>query len=283
MRFYAYIFTVFFAVLLRAKAESPVFAAFPFEFHDGFLWVQVRVSQADEPLNFLLDSGAGVSVLNLKTAHRLNVHLGREVIVQGVQTTSTGYWADRLTATANGVALPKDYLAVDLGKLGQVCNCCVDGLIGVDFFQNRTVQIDYENHTIRLLQAVSETNGQVTVALKIRRCGMEVPIQVNGNGPKLARLDTGCASALQWVTKDVSPKECTQRTAVALTRFTVNETQSTVRLGTDEFNSVTTGIHSEEMFAGESGLIGNGLLSRFKSITIDCKHGRLILGERISD
>ena len=283
VRLYAYIVAVFFAVQLRVQAESSAIDPFPFEFHDGFLWVKVQVSQSAEPLNFLLDSGAGVSVINLNTAHRLNVRLGQAVIVQGVQTTSTGYWAERLNATAGSVPLPKNYLAVDLGKLSHVCNCCVDGLIGMDFFRNRVVQIDYANHLVRLVKDAGKAEGQTTVVLKTRRCGIEVPIQVNGSEPKLARLDTGCASALQWVAKDVSPKECTQRTAVALSRFTINETQSIVWFGSNEFQSVTTGIHTEEMFAGEAGLIGNGLLSHFTSVTIDAKHGQLILGERVSD
>jgi hypothetical protein len=35
-------------------------------------------------------------------------------------------------------------------------------------------------------------------------------------------------------------------------------------------------LHSEQMFGGESGLVGNGLLSHFR-VTGDCDKARLIL------
>jgi hypothetical protein len=37
------------------------------------------------------------------------------------------------------------------------------------------------------------------------------------------------------------------------------------------------------VFAGEAGLLGNGLLSRFGSVTVDAKAGRLILERRCND
>src|SRR5258708_4931133 len=167
------------AALLQARAESSTPVEFPFEFHDGFLWVKVMVPQSAEPLTFLLDSGASVSVINLKTAQRLKLPLGRPVVVQGVESTSRGYFPQRLDATAKGVPLQKNYLAVDLAKLGQVCNCCVDGLIGADFFHNKVVQIDFAEHKIRLLKSGEKINGQA-LDLKVRPCGMEMPVQVNG-------------------------------------------------------------------------------------------------------
>jgi hypothetical protein len=56
---------------------------------------------------------------------------------------------------------------------------------------------------------------------------MLVPIQINNSRQQWVRLDTGCASALQWVTASVRPEECTRRVAVALTSFSVPVTQTT--------------------------------------------------------
>ena len=50
-----------FRPLGQAQPAAP--AEIPFEFRDGLIWVAVRVPQQSEPLNFLLDSGAAVSVL----------------------------------------------------------------------------------------------------------------------------------------------------------------------------------------------------------------------------
>ena len=81
------------------------------------LWVEVNVPQSDKPLNFLLDTGASVSVLNLDTAQRLGLKLGSTVIVSGVDTTLKGHWPVKLSAKANQVELPAKFLALDLSKL----------------------------------------------------------------------------------------------------------------------------------------------------------------------
>jgi hypothetical protein len=270
----------FVAALFQVRAASIVTAEFPFEFHDGFLWVEANVPQSAKPLNFLFDSGASVSVINLNTVRRLKLPLSHPVIVRGVESTTRGFWPERLSARADQVPLPNHYLAVDLEQLGQACNCCVDGLIGADFFRDKVVQIDFAEHKIRLLKSSEGMDGQTAIALKMRPCGMEILVQINGGKPQYMRLDTGCASPLQWVTGEIQPNNCSQRPAVALSRFTVSETKSSVQLGNVEFQSVPTGIHAEAIFAGEAGLIGNGILSHFKTVTIDAKRGQLILGER---
>ena len=56
--------------------ESQAARVIPLEYRDGLIWVKVRTSTSAAPLNFVLDSGAGASVLNLPTAHRLGVRLG---------------------------------------------------------------------------------------------------------------------------------------------------------------------------------------------------------------
>jgi hypothetical protein len=60
--------TVLRTLLLVQPAGTALAQEFPFHFREGLIWVQVDVPQSHEPLNFLLDTGAGVSVLNLRTA-----------------------------------------------------------------------------------------------------------------------------------------------------------------------------------------------------------------------
>jgi hypothetical protein len=53
-----------------------------------------------------------------------------------------------------------------------------------------------------------------------------------------------------------------------------------VTIGKTEFPSVPADLHQTPMFSGEDGLLGNGLLARFRSLTIDTKNRRLILEPR---
>jgi len=97
---------VFAAALLQLQAAPVSLAEFPFQFREGLLWVEVTLPQSEKPLNFLLDTGAGVSVINLNTAKRIGLKLGQEVTVRGVQTMLTGYWQQRMSAKVGNVKLP---------------------------------------------------------------------------------------------------------------------------------------------------------------------------------
>ena len=261
----------------EVAATSPT--EFPFEYREGLIWVRVQVAESREPLRFLLDSGAEVSVVNLDTAKRLGLRLGERVNVSSVQTTMTGYWPQKLSATANGMALPSDFLALDLSKLSAACTQSVDGLIGKDFFNGRIVQIDFVAQKVRLLDASDAPAKSETSPLEIRRCGLCVMASVDGSKPQRLRLDTGCATDLQWVTSKVQPQKCTSKVAIGLAQLTIPQTTTTVSLAGQTFHDVPTGLHRTAIFDGEKGLLGNGLLSRFETVTIDSRAGRIAFGQ----
>lgn len=265
------------AALLRGQAAGLPAVEFPFEFREGLLWVEVTVPQEERPLHFLLDTGAGVSVIHLATAKRLNLKLGRKVVVQGVGTTLAGYWHERLFAKAGGVQLPKEVLVVDLGKFSASCARPVDGLIGADFFRDRVVQVDFEACKLRLLPSGQAAPVGEVLPLQVRSCGIRVPLRVNGHERQWMRLDTGCASALQWVTTTVRAEQCSRRMAIGLAEISIPQMETTVGIGKLEFQRVPTGLHRQAIFPGEAGLLGNALLARFPTITIDARAGRLVL------
>ena len=229
-------------------------------------------------MHFLLDTGASVSVLNLKTAQRLGLQLGSRVSVTGVGATLAGYWPARLSAKADEIELPGQFLALDLSKLSGVCSNSVDGLIGADFFCDRVVQIDYAAQKLRVLDSKPLDEEANAIPLEARRCGMRVKVSVNGHSPQWVRVDTGCATALQWVTTYVSSRRCASKLAVGLSQLSIPQTVTNIKLGNQRLDGVETGLHRQAIFPGESGLLGNGLLARFGTVTIDAKSGRLYLG-----
>jgi hypothetical protein len=279
MRQRAWAAMIILAALLPAVQAVPI-VEFPFQFREGLLWVEVTVPQSESPLNFLVDTGSGVSAINLSTAKRIGLTLGHKVPVQGVQTMLTGYWQQHLSAKVAELELPSEYLAIDLDKLSRSCHRPVDGLVGADFFRGRIVQIDFEHEAIRLLHSGSWRTPKESLPLQFRPCGMRVPISVNDRPRQWVRLDTGCATPLQWVTSDVRPDDCTRQMAVGLAEIAIPQTKTSLALGHERFTDIPTGLHQTAIFPGEAGLLGNGLISRFSTITIDGKSGRLTLGER---
>jgi hypothetical protein len=250
-------------------------AEFPFQLQDGFIRLDVRLQNSSEPLHFLLDSGADVSVINLSTVQRLGLRLGRRVQVKGVHATTTGYWPQRLNVGES--ALPKNYLAVDLSELSRSCRCNVDGLIGADFFRDNPVQIDFAAKRIRVLSAKPEAKGNSILPLRSKQGALLVAASVNDGRSEWFRLDTGCAAPLRWVQSDYGLQGRETQTAVALTQMSFPVVETRVRLGNFDFDAVPTAVHDTRIFPGEAGLLGNGLLSRLSSITVDAPHGRLVL------
>jgi hypothetical protein len=49
------------------------------------IWLKVNIAGKSKPLNFLLDSGAGISAIDLRTARTLGVLLGSRQTVLGVR------------------------------------------------------------------------------------------------------------------------------------------------------------------------------------------------------
>jgi hypothetical protein len=256
-------------------------AEIPFEQREGLIWTAVTVPQSPQPLNFLVDTGAGVSTLSLQTSKRLGLKLGERVQVRGVEASTTGYWPQQISAKAGAVVLPVEYLAVDLCALSKACNCEVDGLLGADFFADRVVQIDFDARKIRVLKEREDAAaGEVQLPLRLSRRSMQVPVGVNGQQPVWMRLDTGCAAALHWVSNGARTDEASPRVSIGLSRIDGAEILTTVKLGTEKLVSIPTGLHKKPFFANERGLLGNGILTRFSRVTLDPMAGVLLLDRR---
>jgi hypothetical protein len=254
---------------------------FPFEFRERLLWVKVQVPESERVLNFLLDSGAEASVVNLQTAKELGLPVGQRADVRGVGVSMDAFWTGTQLAKANEVNLPNHLLALDLAKLSRSCSCRVDGLIGADFFRGKVVQIDFRESKVRLVGSDVPIVGEVA-PLEVRRCGMRVKASIQGKKAQWFRVDTGCATPLQWVTGDTHPKDCVRKVAVGLAEVGIPQTRTTVRIGPEILTNIETGLHSSAIFNGEAGLVGNGLLSQFETVTIDAAAGRLVLGPRLA-
>jgi hypothetical protein len=211
------------------------------------------------------------------------LELGPKVSVTAVATTLTGHWPVRLSAKAGEFELPGEYLAVDLSKLSGACSRSVDGLVGADFFRDRVVEIDYTAQKLGVLAASPPDAGSNAIPLEARPCGFRVAVSVNGGGSQWVRVDTGCATAFQWVTSKERAERCTSKLAVGLAELSIPQTMTGVRIGNHYLDAVPTGLHRKAIFPGESGLLGNGLLARFGVVTIDTKSGRLILGRPLAN
>jgi predicted aspartyl protease len=266
---------LFAASLLPFSARSEAQLEVHSRYRDGLLWLKVDATGKSEPLNFLLDTGAGVSAIDLQTARSLGLHLGNRQTVQGVNGQCFAYRVNDFQAVSGGIVLPESVLAIDLRALSDCCEQPVNGILGCDFFRGRIVRIDFTDGRVRILEKCDANlaNGEI---LPTRLCNDAfcVPVRVAGNPAQWMRLDTGCDAALEWVVSGTE-KGQTGKPSIGLSGVSIRHINTSVQIGKLCFKAVNTGIHTEQIFPGEAGLIGNGLLSKFR-LTIDAPRNRAI-------
>jgi len=262
------------ALWLPLSAQSKVLGEIPFQFHDGLIWLKVGVTGKSEPLNFLLDSGAGVSAVDLQAACCLRLKLGERQPVQGVSGQTFGYRVHDLQAVSGGIDLPTSVLAIDLRTISECCQQPVDGILGADFFRDRVVQIDFAAGRVRVLENCDVNLANCDV-LPIKMCNdaVCVPVRVAENPAQWMRLDTGCDSALEWVVGEPRTRPH-ERASIGLSYSSRPCIRATVQIGNQHI-AVRAGIHEKQFFAGEAGLLGNRLLTKFR-LTIDEPRNRVI-------
>ncbi len=261
--------------MASASARAATIAEIPFQYRDGFLWLEVTVAGQRTPLNFLLDSGAVSSVVNVETARRLDLKLGGRQLVQGVHSQATAYRVKWFKAQAAGVTLPESVLALDLHAISATCHQPIDGLLGTDFFRGRVVQIDFAASKIRLLDGVQPSARCVVLPIKMRNNAICVPVNIAGNSTQWMRLDTGCDSALEWTVGQAKTRR-TGDISVGLSNARIRTVYTDIQLGSRSFSGVKTGVHDLQIFPGEAGLLGNAILCGFR-VTVDTPGHRLIL------
>jgi len=249
----------------------------PFEFANGFIRIEARVAQSPEPLHLLLDSGAEASILSLRSAHRLHLKLGGETRVMGVDGESVAYHVKGLRAMAEGVPLGRLSLVVDLPGVDELCGAPVDGIVGLEFFRDHVVQIDYAARCLRVLSQVPAEGLVERLPLLWQRGVLCAPVVVNGSQPRWTRLDTGCNDALHWVVPRANAQAARRGMSLGFITDPRDTTLATVSLGGQLISPVKTALHGRALFPGEAGLLGNALLSRFGVVTIDTVRHQLLL------
>jgi hypothetical protein len=235
----------------------------------------VHIPSKNQPLNFLLDSGASVSAIDLQTAEDVRVQVGERQTVEGVSGQGSAYRVNNLQATLLGIALPKSVLAIDLRTVSERCQRHIDGILGIDFFRNRIVRIDFNAGKICLLKNCEADTANCDI-LPIKMCNDAfcVPVQIAGNPVQWMRLDTGCDSALEWVVRGTRKRRISGP-SIGLSSSSVHYVNTSARLGKYHFSDIRAGVHGQQIFPGEDGLLGNGLLSKF-CVTIDEPRSRVI-------
>jgi hypothetical protein len=269
------------------------FVEIPFVLNSNHIYVPVSIG-GSKPLSFILDTGAGMPVLDMETAKDL-----------GLKTVGKfeGRGAGEGTQEVNFVTLENVQLGdlvidsvsagtISLKPLSKYEGMPDDGILGYDIFSKFVVKVDYENQKLTLYEPSSfEYGGK----------GEILPITLEGNNPHVQAkidgqyegtfvLDTGARSSLVLYTPFVQKYDLLAKTGKKIEVFSgigiggkaPGEVTRVKNLEIGNFNipSPLTTLSSSEKgaFASEKidGNIGGGILKRFMVI-FDYPKQRLIL------
>ena len=172
----------------------------PAEFHDGLIFVRAAIGSG-APGVFLLDTGAGISVLDARFARAASVTLGDPVNLVGGGGAATARRAEnvRLTLAGGQVEAAVDPTVADLSRIDRGMRVHLDGILGDDVLRRYVVTLDYRGGLVRF-QAPEEVSAPADA---VRMGGVTAPfvsahLQQAGRGADADfQIDTGSNTAIE--------------------------------------------------------------------------------------
>jgi predicted aspartyl protease len=154
------------------------------------------------PFDFILDTGAGTSLLSIELANKLNVAVlgskqgqsaGGSVSVSLAKVESFAVGTARLTEVDVGI--------VDLKQIGAAVGAKIDGDLGYNFLKSFRISIDYEKCQLRLddPRRLDVFNRESQTELPLRLASPAKPlilveVYANRKGPFQFAIDTGTST-----------------------------------------------------------------------------------------
>lgn len=193
---------------IHASDSPKVLAKIPFEVVGTYVVLKVKIND-NPPLNLLLDSGIGTTLITELTAGD-SIVLDRtyKTILMGLGTGSDMQaWVSESNNLKIGKVNLKNQtimiLEADVFNLSKHTGTKMNGILGADFFENRIVRVDYTRKCIYLYDkdGFSVPKGFVSLPISMEghKMFMEVAIQDAHGRIRTVRMliDTG-AELTAW-------------------------------------------------------------------------------------
>ena len=156
------------------------------------------------PYEFILDTGAGTSLLSSELGQQLDVK-----ILGSKEGKSAGGAVSVSLATVSSLAVGTikvenvDVGIVDLSQIGKTVGAKIDGDLGYNFLKHFRITIDYQQNEIRLedpkrIESAGRRSQPITeVAMRLASPAKPlilVDVYANGSGPFQFAIDTGTST-----------------------------------------------------------------------------------------
>lgn len=267
----------------------------PFELYGEHLFIKLTVNNSEEELDFIFDTGDGLTVLNLATADRLNIRSDKKVKETSAGGRVTGYLVKHNKIHLDEIEI-KDVQIYEtpLTHLESAIGRKIDGIIGYDLLQKFVVEIDYNSMEFHIFKFDGYKYGGTgtPINLKLRYAIPYVPGTIILNTGDILQgnffLETGARTDLDFNTPFVNQQNLlskvgdtysylvaglsdheTEHSRGRVHRFSVaGFTFEDLPVG---LSQELAGIQGDEEMAG---IIGNEILHRF-NVVLNYKKGKM--------
>ncbi len=283
---------VLFAILgilgaLSVLAQTPT-STVPFELFGDHIFIKVSVNDS-EPLDFIFDTGDGLTVLNIETARRLDMVSDGKVRKTSAGGSVTGALLKHQTVEIGGLPVNDieiyetslNHLEISIGRK-------IDGIIGFDVLDQYVIKIDYEGNEFQIYNedGFLYNGGGKSFKLKLNSYIPYIPASVTmANGKQLKGdffIDTGARTSVDFNTPYVNKNGMVDligdNYSYYVAGLSSNETKHYKGRATDfsfggfSFDNLPIGLsqaeHGIQNNSKVAGILGNELLKHF-NITYD--------------
>ena len=271
------------ALSFSVLAQSPI-TSVPIELFGDHIFIKVSID-GSEPLDFIFDTGSGLTVLDKDVADRLGLS-GKKVKLN--ETKTTFELIKHNTIEINNFLMEKnlkvyssdlDHLEISLGR-------DFDGIVGYDLMHHHTLHINYEDQVIDIYDHGKgpKKGDAIPFDLEISIPVIKGQVVLNNNEPHEGTFFvlTGAGSTLDFNSPYAEKYDVIHKTgkhySYLVKGITEEETPHyeghvlTFSFGDQKIEDLPIGISTANkgIQANEkvSGIIGNQVLSMF-NITID--------------
>lgn len=261
-------------LLLPVWAPAQVDIALEFAVHVPLM----EVSLSGRRATFILDTGAGMSVIDSLLAQQLGLEGKRSIALSGAGQQAEARIADNVRISWPGSERRGSFAIVPLTALSRQTGKTIGGILGCDLLSPFTVELDYDEQRARFHPAGARFDGAWTQVAKLRMEGGRpaAPAElVVGRGPAVSGhfvLDTGSNHGVTllpgFAAREGLPREG-QRTlddpalGIAGPSPAVLTQATLFRLGNFAIAHPYVRIRQTGSKSGE-GLIGGEILRRFR-------------------
>jgi predicted aspartyl protease len=157
------------------------------------------------PYAFILDTGAGTSLLSPRLAGELGLVAAGSREGTGAAGKVTVALGNVTSIAIGGARRGPMAVAItaEVDRIGAAVGAHIDGDVGYDFLKDFRVTIDYRKRTVRLAQGAYDVTGagpgRAEVAIRLAHPTkplVMVPTFVNGRGPYAFVVDTGASATV---------------------------------------------------------------------------------------